>query len=71
MASCFPCMACNRCPAKCTCRRPEAAERALKLLDADRGVTWRYAAAAVVAEMVDPEDLRGHGPRGRRRFYLA
>ena len=47
------------------------ARRAMALLRADRGVTMQYALAAVALDMVDSDDLRGHGPRGRRRWFLA
>ncbi|HYE77820.1 MAG TPA: hypothetical protein VEI97_07530 [bacterium] len=50
---------------------PAAAARAVALLGADRGVTHRYASAAVDADLIDADDLRGHGPRGSRRWYLA
>ena len=50
----------------------EPAARAERLLGAGAGVTHRYADECVDAGLVDAEDLRGYGPRGRRRrWYLA
>jgi hypothetical protein len=49
----------------------ERARRAERLLKHDRGVTYLYALAAVEHDLIDPEDLRGHGPRGCRRWFLA
>lgn len=45
--------------------------RAVALLQAAMGVTRRYALAAVETGEIDAEDLRGHGPRGAQRWYLA
>ena len=45
--------------------------RGLRLLEAGYGVTWSYAAAAVECGLVDVDDLRGCGHRGRRRWYLV
>jgi hypothetical protein len=52
--------------------RARRALRACHLLaDKRRGVTLRYAAAAVDAGLVEADDLRGHGRGKERRWYLA
>ena len=45
--------------------RQAAARRAEALLAGDRGVTQRYAEAAVEAGLIDPDDLRSWWCEGR------
>jgi hypothetical protein len=49
----------------------QVARRAVALLGADIGVTYRYAMAAVDAGLVDEEDLRGWGRGSSKRWHLA
>ena len=50
-------------------RESEMAYRGLQLLGAGRGITTRYAVAAVDAGLVEEDELRGHGKPVR--WYLA
>ncbi len=54
-----------------TTREQQIARRAVQLLEAGSGVTAKYALAAVEAELVDADDLRGHRTELGKRWFLA